>query len=132
MYYMGDYYAGDPGLFSFIGRAVKGAARIGASLLPGPAGAIARRITAPGPAVSPGVPFLPPAFRPLAGRSRRDTERAEARSQGLKRLPGRRMNFGNAKAARRAVRRITGVRNLLRSIERQLPRRAAAKAKRCR
>lgn len=37
----------------------------------------------------------------------------------------RRMNFGNAKAARRAIRRIKGTRKLLQSIERQLPRRPA-------
>lgn len=37
----------------------------------------------------------------------------------------RRMNFGNAKAARRAIRRIKGVRRLLKSIEDQLPRRPA-------
>lgn len=35
----------------------------------------------------------------------------------------RRMNFGNAKAARRAIRRIKGARKLLQDIERQLPRR---------
>lgn len=37
----------------------------------------------------------------------------------------RRMNFGNARAARRAIRRIKGVRRLLKSIEDQLPRRPA-------
>lgn len=35
----------------------------------------------------------------------------------------RRMNYGNAKAARRAIRRIKGTRKLLQSIERQLPKR---------
>jgi hypothetical protein len=35
----------------------------------------------------------------------------------------RRMNFGNAKAARRAIRRIKGTRKLLQDIEKQLPRR---------
>lgn len=37
----------------------------------------------------------------------------------------RRMNFGNAKAARRAIRRIKGTRKLLQDIEKQLPRRPA-------
>lgn len=37
----------------------------------------------------------------------------------------RHMNVGNAKAAHRAVRRITGVRHLLQSIEKELPRRPA-------
>ena len=40
---------------------------------------------------------------------------------------GRRMNAGNASAARRAIRRIKAVRNLLKSIEKQLPKRAAAR-----
>lgn len=35
----------------------------------------------------------------------------------------RRMNYGNAKAARRAIRRIKGTRKLLQDIEKQLPRR---------
>jgi hypothetical protein len=40
----------------------------------------------------------------------------------------RRMNAGNAKAARRAIRRIKSVRHLLQSIERELPRRPAARS----
>lgn len=40
-------------------------------------------------------------------------------------LPRRRMNVANVKAARRAIRRITGVRHLLKSIEKQLPMRPA-------
>lgn len=42
----------------------------------------------------------------------------------------RRMNFGNAKAARRAIRRIKGTRKLLQDIEKQLPRRAAPRPRR--
>lgn len=42
-------------------------------------------------------------------------------------IGGRRMNAGNAKAARRAIRRIKAVRKLLQSIERELPRRPAAR-----
>jgi hypothetical protein len=41
----------------------------------------------------------------------------------------RRMNAGNASAARRAIRRIKSVRNLLKSIEKQLPKRAATRSK---
>lgn len=41
----------------------------------------------------------------------------------------RRMNVGNAKAARRAVRRIKGARKLLQSIEKQMPRRPASRGK---
>lgn len=36
----------------------------------------------------------------------------------------RRMNYGNARAARRAIRRIKGARKLLQDIEKQMPRRA--------
>lgn len=47
-------------------------------------------------------------------------------------IGGRRMNVGNAKAARRAIRRIKGVRKMLQSIVAELPHRpcrhAAAKA----
>lgn len=39
----------------------------------------------------------------------------------------RRMNFGNAKAARRAIRRIKGTRKLLQDIEKQLPRRTVTR-----
>lgn len=42
-------------------------------------------------------------------------------------IRGKRMNAGNAKAARRAIRRIKAVRHLLQSIERELPRRPAAR-----
>lgn len=42
----------------------------------------------------------------------------------------RRMNYGNAKAARRAIRRIKGTRKLLQDIEKQLPRRAAPRPRR--
>ena len=39
----------------------------------------------------------------------------------------RRMNFGNARAARRSVRRLKGARKLLQDIERMMPRRSAAR-----
>lgn len=42
----------------------------------------------------------------------------------------RRMNYGNAKAAKRAIRRIKGTRKLLQDIEKQLPRRAAPRPRR--
>lgn len=41
----------------------------------------------------------------------------------------RRMNYGNVKAAKRAIRRIKGTRKLLQDIERQLPKRAAPRAR---
>lgn len=46
---------------------------------------------------------------------------------GVKMRKHRHMNAGNAKAARRAVRRIKSVRHLLTSIERELPRRPAVR-----
>lgn len=63
--------------------------------------------------------MLPKQLEPLAG-------------LGKRRKKYRRMNYGNGKAARRAIRRIKGTRKLLQSIEKQLPRRTVrAKAKRC-
>ena len=41
----------------------------------------------------------------------------------------RRMNFGNARAARRGVRRLKGARKLLKDIESMMPRRPAARAR---
>ena len=41
MPYYGDYYAGDPGLFSGIGKIFKGALGIASKVLPGPIGTIA-------------------------------------------------------------------------------------------
>lgn len=41
----------------------------------------------------------------------------------------RRMNFGNARAARRSVRRLKGARKLLQDIERMMPRRPAPRAR---
>lgn len=42
----------------------------------------------------------------------------------------RRMNFGNARAARRSVRRLKGARKLLQDIEKMMPRRPAARPRR--
>lgn len=41
----------------------------------------------------------------------------------------RRMNFGNARAARRSVRRLKGARKLLQDIEKMMPRRPAPKSR---
>lgn len=48
-YYRGDYYRGDPGLFSFVGKALK---KVG-SILPGPFGAAAKAV---GGLIAPGAP----------------------------------------------------------------------------
>lgn len=41
MPYYGDYYAGDPGLFSGLGKIFKGALGVASKVLPGPIGSIA-------------------------------------------------------------------------------------------
>lgn len=41
MPYYGDYYAGDPGLFSGLGKIFKGALGIASKVVPGPIGTIA-------------------------------------------------------------------------------------------
>jgi hypothetical protein len=41
-YYRGDYYRGDPGLFSFLGKAVGGIAKAVGGIVPGPLGALAK------------------------------------------------------------------------------------------
>lgn len=59
-YYSGDYYQGDPGLFGFIGRTIKKGFRAASGLvgtvLPGPGGAIARRVSG---ALAPSRPLRP-------------------------------------------------------------------------
>lgn len=43
-YGRGDYYRGDPGFFSSLGKIVGSVARVGVNLLPGPVGAVARTV----------------------------------------------------------------------------------------
>lgn len=114
------------GLGRAVGRVVRGVARVGVNFIPGPAGAIARGVVGGGRQTMPGGLSLSKGpQRPVPG--------LRGRVQRL--LPGgetgyysaRRMNAGNAKAARRAIRRIKAVRKLLQSIERELPRRPAAR-----
>lgn len=52
-----------------------------------------------------------------------------AKDGSMRCVRNRRMNFGNARAARRAVRRIKGARKLLQDIEKQMPRRPAPRAR---
>lgn len=70
--------------------------------------------------------FTPPGMAPVPG-LRGVAQRLIPGGESGFRRKGRRMNAGNAKAARRAIRRIKGVRDLLKSIERELPRRPAAR-----
>lgn len=99
-----------------------------ASFIPGPIGTIAGMVTgASRPSVS--LPGVMPGGVPLAGASARPKPGITGAVQRM--MPGgasgyfgsRRMNPGNAKAARRAIRRIKSVRKMLQSIESQLPKR---------
>lgn len=131
---------GDPGLLSGIGKVFKGVAKVATSVLPGPIGAVAR--TAVGVLTGGGsrptaVPGGMPTLAAVQGPGARPVPGITGAAQRL--IPGgrtgyfksRRMNPGNAKAARRAIRRIKSVRKLLQSIERQMPKRSCAcKAKR--
>lgn len=124
---------GDPGILSLAGRALGAIARspVGravAGVLPGGAaaitiaggvGALARARREPPPGMVP-VPGITGTFERVLPFGR----------TGYMRKGGHRMNAGNAKAAHRAIRRIKSVRKLLQSIERELPRRPAARGSR--
>jgi hypothetical protein len=138
-------YMGDPGIFgaigkiagsvvSTVGKVAKTAAGIASAVIPGPIGTIAGLAAGalPGGAVSTssqagGLRIQAPsiALGPLSltGPSLSLTSSGGAT---VVRRRYRHMNAGNAKAARRAIRRIKSVRHLLQSIERELPRRPAA------
>jgi hypothetical protein len=123
---------GDPGIFGSIGKALGGVARVAGGLLPGPLGAVAGavggalagRSSAPALGLtggfSPGGPGR--AQRPVSG-FRGFAERVLPGGRSGYTAARRRMNAGNAKAARRAIRRIKAVRHLLMSIEREMPHR---------
>ena len=139
-YLAGDYYRAGGGrnyaaggLFSFLGRA----ARTVGGVMGGPAGALltgAGGLLAPSPIASANPSF---SVAPGAGtRMPTPTQAAHGVTGvglssmgtiGIKFKGTRRMNAGNAKAARRAIRRIKSVRHMLQSIERELPRRPAPK-----
>jgi len=140
-YLAGDYYRAGGGrnyaaggLFSFLGKAAKSVG----SFIGGPIGAglqLAGGALAPATPTS-STPMPPPPNFSMAGGARIPSPTAAARgvtavgvsplgTVGIKFKGSRRMNAGNAKAARRAIRRIKSVRHLLQSIERELPRRPA-------
>lgn len=121
---------GDPGLLSGIGNALKSVARVAVNVLPGPVGAVARTVigaTQSRPTAAPGGAQMP-VLRSLAGSSggRVVAGISPMGTLGVTVKRGRRINPGNAKAARRAIRRIKSVRGMLKSIERQLPKRACS------
>lgn len=125
-YNAGDYYrAGDNyaagSLGGFLKKAGKAALGVARTVVSGtPVGRVVEAI-APAPTQMGGRPLQPVAG--VTGVMQRIVPGGES---GFKLGGGsRRMNAGNAKAARRAIRRIKSVRNLLQSIERELPRRPA-------
>lgn len=116
-YAAGDYYQAG-GLFSGIGRAI---GRVARAVVPfTPLAPIAGLI----PTSSPRMPDAKGPGRPEPGLTGAVHRLIPGGHTGF--LRGRRMNAGNAKAARRAIRRIKAVRHMLQSIERQLPKRKCA------
>lgn len=106
-------HRGDPGLFGFLGKVAKGALGIAGGVLPGPLGGIARYA---------GRMFSTPAAQPRFAPSRAPMMQAMPGGRPIsgfkgfmqRAVPGgatgffpkrRRMNPGNAKALRRAIRR---------------------------
>ena len=126
---------GDPGFLSSLGRIARGAIGVASRVLPG--GAVVRAVAGiagravqaarggrggrAGPQLS--LQGAGPGARVVSAQG---VARAQAAMFGGKK--GRRINPGNATAARRAIRRIKSVRRLLMSIERQLPRRPAKRS----
>lgn len=119
------YTMGDPGLFGALKGLARRAVGVGIRALPGGA-AVLSAVSAARPGRRQLV-VPTPGFAGLAQRAlpfgKTGFEVARAGGVG-----GRRMNAGNAKAARRAIRRIKAVRHLLQSIEKELPRRPAARS----
>lgn len=137
-YYQGGGYYRGGSLKSLIGSAGKLIGGMGIPVVSGVAATIGRLA----------MPALPvPGFSRVGagtpatlsvtgtGIDQRPVPGVRGRVQRL--LPGgasgyfssRHMNAGNAKAARRAIRRITAVRRLLKGIERQLPMRSAPRGR---
>lgn len=124
-YYRGDYYRGDPGLFGAIGSALKGVAKVATgvigSVVPGPAGVVARmagkalgtrKVDATITTVQPPT-IVPPPSIGTAATKRGPTPGTTAYTplgmpyivKGRRR---RRPNYGNVKALNRANKRIDG------------------------
>ena len=107
--YRGDYRGGygsrgDPGLFGFLGGAVRKVGRVVTrAFVPPPIRAIAETIM-PGPAIAPSARM--PQMRMPAVTETRDPGYARKKREAAGLPPKRRrMNPGNAKALRRAIRR---------------------------
>ncbi len=142
-YLAGDYYRAGGGrnyaagsLKSWLGGAAKKlgglVGGIPGALISGAGGLLAPTPMPAAPAAQPAFSMAGPGQRvPTAAQAARGVEAVGVSSMGTVGIrfgKTRRMNSGNAKAARRAIRRIKGVRHLLQSIERELPRRPAIKS----
>ena len=129
-YAVGDYmrgYRGDPGIFSFLKKGIGGIIRGVGGLLPGPFGGIARTVggaiagrttVARSPMVMPGRGGQMGRFTPGAQLQSISPGGTQFKGQcpaghhmskttGAC-VPNRRMNVGNARALRRAIRRQSG------------------------
>lgn len=126
-YYAGDYYrAGDRrsnyaagSIWGFVKKAAGTVART--VIAATPAGHVINAIAPPATTMA-GQPLAP--VPGVMGAVQRMAPGGES-GFSFRGAKTRRMNAGNVKAARRAIRRIKSVRSLLQSIERELPRRPA-------
>lgn len=118
--------AGDPGLFGSIGKFLGGAAKFVGGVVPGPIGGIiggvggilapGKRRRIPGPLITPSLPgagiISPRPFPTARGRAIPGVAFPEPRR--------RRMDPGNTKALRRAVRRVSAWDRQRKSVEKSL------------
>ena len=109
-------------IFSSLPAIISGAGRVGAA-----AGRVLTGRVATGAAIGVAAAQLV-SIDPVTGQCPSGWHPAKDGSQRCVR--NRRMNFGNARAARRSVRRIKGATKLLRDIEKLMPRRPAPRARR--
>ena len=122
----GYYRAGS--LWSTIGGIAKGVAGLVTNPIGTIAGAAASLLTKPQTLPSGTLAALPSMQVPTAKQQAQGVVKTGVSplgTVGVEFRKHRHMNAGNAKAARRAIRRIKSVRHMLVSIERELPRRPA-------
>jgi hypothetical protein len=165
-YYRGDYYQGDPGLFSFVGKALGGVAKLGTSAVraglglqspgapptlslaaqgfgaPPPQSYGLLNISQPGGStglinIGGGKPGLLPAmmrgyhlnkstYITRGGGTSRWPRSLQVHAKFTIAVRNRRMNVGNARALRRALRRVSGFAKLVKRSKRAISRAASA------
>lgn len=105
-YGQGDYYAaGDPGVFSFLGKVAKGALGF---VTGGPVGAAAALAPSILRSRSRAPQLQAPRGAPIIGRTPSQAYAREMATQPGFRKKRRRMNYTNTKALKRANRRVDG------------------------